>query len=290
MPFMAPWRVMSPSRGRAVAFTLLETLVVISLVAALIAFLLPALAGARKSARMAQCVAHAYNLTACTLSYVHASGGKTPVDHRAPAMRLEAGRPVPREDFPYIRMASFDDTKLSWFWKLRSYLGNDRSVVDCPLQDDIFKYGHPNFYWWCDYYINRFALNSAPESSDDPARAMLFTHPNWTRASTLYYIAEILSYGTRPDLEDEYTGSLPFGFLDGHAARVITPQGNTAHRYLTGLPEVLLRWGSPPNPPGRGQQNRFVIRSNQVSDVGQDFFPPPNSETEPLDPAKIPDT
>src|SRR6476620_197977 len=63
---------------RRLAFTLVELLVVIGLIAVLISVLLPALSKARRSAATAQCASNMRQISAAMLTYINANKGRHP--------------------------------------------------------------------------------------------------------------------------------------------------------------------------------------------------------------------
>jgi prepilin-type N-terminal cleavage/methylation domain-containing protein/prepilin-type processing-associated H-X9-DG protein len=68
----------TPSLSRRAAFTLVELLVVIGIIAVLVGILLPSLARARESAKSTQCAAQLRNLGQALLMYANENGGKLP--------------------------------------------------------------------------------------------------------------------------------------------------------------------------------------------------------------------
>ena len=251
------------TQHRISAFTLIELLVVISIVALLIGILLPALGSTHQSAQMTKCQAHTGGITRSSLLYVHDRGKFMP-DYRAPGREEANGGTKAKyynarggmDGFP---LGSFNDTKLSWFWRLSRWMGREQSQVDCPLTDDLFKYPRrPPFRWWNDYYINPFVINNAPEIASEPARTLLHTHPNMARSGYVGTLACVMAFGGRWDSEDLLTGSMPVGFVDGHATRLPTPKTSStiAARVPVTFREVMMRTVL-------GYENDFVLYPRQ---------------------------
>ncbi|MDB5294169.1 MAG: hypothetical protein JWO31_152 [Phycisphaerales bacterium] len=72
-----------PRPGRRRAFTLVELLVVIGIVAALLATLLPTLGRARESARRAVCLSNLRQVYQTTQTYAFQNGGAVPLGYRS---------------------------------------------------------------------------------------------------------------------------------------------------------------------------------------------------------------
>jgi prepilin-type processing-associated H-X9-DG protein len=76
---------------RRAAFTLVELLVVIGIIAALVALLLPTLAKSRESAQKVKCMSNMRSITQATLMYAQDNKGFVPARYRAYATPLKNG-------------------------------------------------------------------------------------------------------------------------------------------------------------------------------------------------------
>ncbi|MCC7203433.1 MAG: hypothetical protein IT441_00005, partial [Phycisphaeraceae bacterium] len=112
------------------------------------------------------------------------------------------------------------------------------------------------YHWGTDYVINTFGMNASLEAAEEPSRNVYVAEPNMDRSAVNLMVLTIEpgTYGsTRDDLEQQKTGSLSFGFVDGHAARVSIPDtGETVPERTKAIlldasyPDLALSLGSPP--------------------------------------------
>jgi prepilin-type N-terminal cleavage/methylation domain-containing protein len=116
---------MDSKKGRS-AFTLVELLVVIGIIAVLIAILLPALAGARKAAQATACLSNLRQWGMAMQAYVGQSKGILP--QKGPSG--SPGSPIGPSATPYF-VSGFDDQSL-WYNALPPYM-NQQSYADMVL-------------------------------------------------------------------------------------------------------------------------------------------------------------
>ena len=102
------------------AFTLVELLVVIGILAAMIALLLPVVSKARRQAAQVTCLSNLRQLGIAFILYAHENGGRVP----APASALQ---PQPDD---WVHWQPGRDINESRLWP---YLGGDLDVLKCPL-------------------------------------------------------------------------------------------------------------------------------------------------------------
>jgi prepilin-type N-terminal cleavage/methylation domain-containing protein len=152
----ASWlQVSTMIRGRRSAFTILELLVVVSIIAILIALILPALARAREVAYSGQCLSNLYQIAIATSLYQDEHGDQMPIGRPLRAIsnynhggrypvkqslvarmftRRPIGRPLNRyvhPDLPLGELASVSD--------LEDYRKFNFPVFRCPA-DATFNY------------------------------------------------------------------------------------------------------------------------------------------------------
>jgi len=126
------FRVRARNCGRA--FTLVELLIVIAIIALLIALLFPAFAMARRSAMRTVCQSNMRQLAVAFIMYVNENGGAFP----RPAQEMY---PRPEDWIHFQTGRSFADGRVT------RYLGDGeraRQVLACP-SDDVESH---NFFFW----------------------------------------------------------------------------------------------------------------------------------------------
>lgn len=116
-------RLHCPSRGRDQAFTIVELLVVISVIAVLMSLLLPALAGARDSARTTRCLANVRSTAQALMMY--ADDFKERLPHWS-AWQTYRGDGASNEDTPGP----------GWAELIEDHLGGSLAALSCPARQD----------------------------------------------------------------------------------------------------------------------------------------------------------
>lgn len=125
---------MPPSSARR-AFTLVELLVVIGIIALLVGILLPALNRARQQAAVTQCLSNVRQLAVAVANYVSDNKGTLPeAIHNNKGAALSPRARGLREWSPYAANAAFGPTYVmpSIGAALERYLGKNQGVWQCP--------------------------------------------------------------------------------------------------------------------------------------------------------------
>jgi len=126
-------------------FSLIELLVVVSIIALLMGLLLPALARSRDAGRVASCLANQKQLLTATHAYA--------ADHRA---RLPTGPALPA--VPFTPTTTWDEFFVNWVWHAdgyyighgplleRGYFESDTLILWCPGADqpEVYEQDHAN--------------------------------------------------------------------------------------------------------------------------------------------------
>ena len=216
-------------RGRG-GFTLVELLVVIGIIALLISILMPALSGARRQARRAQCLSNLRQLHIAHSMYINENKGRAHV---------------------YALSSSGGFTHAFWMKVISSYHGDNDEVRVCPeTPDKSYGWGSAFTTWgpdndpnFMDKYYGSYALNgwlhyTPGESQDGPhiksnasdsTNIPVYADSTWmdtwpaewdavpTKTSELY---SGINTGLGRVCIARHGKSINVVFLDGHAKRV----------------------------------------------------------------------
>src|SRR6478672_8403423 len=115
---------MKPFR-KAGAFTLVELLVVIGIIAVLIGILLPALSKARTSSQALKCSSNMRQLVLATHMFANEHAGYLPKAENNGSSHMRGWS---------VRMSErweFDDNLWSWQWALYKYVNKNGAVFQC---------------------------------------------------------------------------------------------------------------------------------------------------------------
>ena len=129
-------------RGRK-AFTLVELLVVIGIIAVLIGILLPALSRARASAQIVACKSNLRQLVLATHMFANEHGGYLPKSENNGSPRMQGWN---------LRLGTrweFADNMWSWQFAIYKYLNKSKGPFQCPSDTEA-----RNRYMWNDTMTN----------------------------------------------------------------------------------------------------------------------------------------
>jgi prepilin-type N-terminal cleavage/methylation domain-containing protein/prepilin-type processing-associated H-X9-DG protein len=130
------------------AFTLVELLIVISIVALLAALLLPALASAREAGRKANCLSNLRQIGIAIQAYAIDNGGKIPYGPKAPPFSNPSDF-YPSTGSPTSLISLQNGAPVGLGLLLQAHIGNQPRILFCPSSDqpldteaELAKVGH----------------------------------------------------------------------------------------------------------------------------------------------------
>ncbi len=200
-----------PRRGRRRAFTLVELLVVVAVIALLIGMLLPALARSREAARSVQCMSNMRQLGVLTQSYAHDYRGVMPrSQHSAFPHRVA---PWGYAFFAYITGDSYKSDDVAW----RNVLNG---VYRCPRDSRTtrWSYGFNVYFELSKAEIGSRTWNRV-SAAPFPAATVLFGELK-DNATADHAMAHFWTqYSSTPEIAaDRHGRTCVHLYLDGHAA------------------------------------------------------------------------
>ena len=218
------------ARTASRAFTLLELLVVIALIAVLAALLLPAFRSAKLQSYSVRSSQNLRQLVAANIAYAADQGFYAPADNKANNRRWHGGRTS--------ASAPFDPAK----GFLADYFGKSRDILRCPLLTQIIA-GQKSFedgtggYGYNSAYIggrpggawnaDGTRLSARPAQVARPSVTLMFATSAFARADGVQEYASIeppfWDFGTgptgdrpSPSLHFRFQGRAIVGWCDGH--------------------------------------------------------------------------
>jgi prepilin-type N-terminal cleavage/methylation domain-containing protein len=204
----------SSRRGRA-AFTLVELLVVIAVIAMLVAILLPVLGSARERARRAVCLSNVHQLGLAATTYAMEYRGRYALENRNIPLNLLAPSNIRGDVY-----AAFNLDERAWLCPT-----NPLAVVDTSSQHgSMYDFGIPNKLTSYMYLANGYGTSNnsleldperRPKTLEDkkPTERALFSDTQFWEVSL-----SSLPVVTYPGLE-----SMRYGFLINHRRPIDAP-------------------------------------------------------------------
>jgi prepilin-type N-terminal cleavage/methylation domain-containing protein/prepilin-type processing-associated H-X9-DG protein len=245
------------------AFTLVELLVVIGIIAVLIAILMPALAAARESAQSVNCLSNQRQLGIGLVMFTQEHGGYLvkPWFNDGP----KAGHGG----------WHYRDPMLGWTYLLIKYVGGNKAVYRCPADDSNNLYDTDNDTMAnlpdrpdADNIPDSYRLNSSdlpngpfdaikmaqlphPEASIMVAEARIgFENEGWNQLSTWEAPPGLVRKDFKDNVaSDRHRHRANYMFADGHAESLLwddtwQPAGKTAQgRTITMWRHLFNGWG-----------------------------------------------
>jgi prepilin-type N-terminal cleavage/methylation domain-containing protein/prepilin-type processing-associated H-X9-DG protein len=209
------------------AFTLLELLVVIAVIAILASLLLPALSRARQRAWTVACISNLRQWGVATMVYASDNGDLLPKDGAPNGASTTEGWYI---DLP---RAMGIDTYDQLPWRTNAAIDPGRTVWICPANTRRSN-GNNLFHYCLNLHINRIGSGNQVRHGDlDDTSSLIWLFDNGGLAG----VAQWNNVHT-----NLHTGGANFLFLDGHAERFPATAywDFTSNRAITNNPS--LRW------------------------------------------------
>jgi len=198
-------------------FTLLELLVVISIIAVLAALLLPALSRARATARASQCLGNQKQINLMLGIYADNCRGRYP---------------VPVAEAKYEEKGS----KVGWINQLRLYKIAEKTIFRCPaeLKRDFSYSLNTHEPYARTLRWNGWTMSQLAQASTGPSSIILVEESPFSLFNNGDCDQDNYTQNTSPDIkaatDDRHTG-YTLSFADGHCAKVTNYDFDTITYY-----------------------------------------------------------
>jgi prepilin-type N-terminal cleavage/methylation domain-containing protein/prepilin-type processing-associated H-X9-DG protein len=220
------------TRWGSSAFTLIELLVVISIIALLIAILLPALQGARSTARRVMCLANQRQIGMGLMRYDDANRGLPPVYYKTASYNdvpVSAMGPLPRTSTPGDRL-----TWINFLWVTRTMSDAECEMFFDPAstadkRNNHKSYAAPMRIWGEKNDGHDFHDRVSFSTMKSPSSHVVMTDAkNWytQHANTTSWKLIYPSPGNNMDWK-RHISSTNVIFFDGHGASVPNDEAQT---------------------------------------------------------------
>ncbi len=216
-------------RSHGSAFTLVELLVVVAIVALLVGLLLPALRGARAQARRSVCLAHLREIGQLTHAFADQNADRMPRSQHSAGFGFVNGEPWAYAYFRMITGTSAQFGGQRWWDTLNNEFhcpfDERRSPIDWYGQKlPVFSYGYNVYY---ELEPSELAGPNVPAAAwrvrtrvPRPAASILFAELDTSdEQMTDHVMAHFWSqYDAPPEVDRErHQPRSAYGFVDGHA-------------------------------------------------------------------------
>jgi prepilin-type N-terminal cleavage/methylation domain-containing protein len=199
------------SRACAGAFTLIELLAVVAILALLVSLLLPALGQAREAGRRAACLNNLREISVSILTYAGHYDGRLP-------------QPEPNPQYPGRYHCEYAADNVRNAWAVLVWYGFlDLRLTNCPSWPGLKQHNHTGFpktreefgNWRKGHYVYRHNWVSFPQYGEQPPVPRYLSLPGWSRRAML---------ADDPDMGIGWGGAYPGTFALETEARVVNPK------------------------------------------------------------------